>query len=359
MPLADLMARAREIRDRQWGRTVTYSRKVFVPLTNMCRDTCGYCVFVQHPDLPTARIMTPDEVSEVVREGARTGCKEVLFSLGEKPELRYPKARDRLAALGFSRMSDYLREMCAWVLRETALVPHVNAGTLAEDEIAMLRPVCGSMGMMVENLSRRMTAPGMPHHACPDKTPAQRLRTLERAGRARVPFTTGILIGIGETWAERVEALAAIADLHRRHGHIQEVIVQNFRAKLGIAMADHPEPSADEMLRTIAAARLILPPEVSVQAPPNLSDRHGDYIAAGINDWGGISPVTIDHINPEAAWPEITMLRRTTEAAGHMLAERLTVYPDFLNGRFSAPPLLSRLTAMAGGDGLAAAPAAS
>lgn len=353
-PLADLMARAAALRDARWGRRVTYSRKVFVPLTNMCRDTCGYCVFVQHPDLAGARIMAPDEVMEVVHAGQRLGCKEVLFSLGEKPERRYPAAARRLAALGHTRMTDYLAEMCARVLRESTLIPHVNAGTLAGDEIAMLRAVSGSMGMMVENLSRRMTAPGMPHHACPDKVPLQRVRTLERAGRAKVPFTTGILIGIGETWAERVEALTAIADLHRRHGHIQEVIVQNFQAKPGIAMSGHPEPSLEDMLRTLAAARLILPPEISLQAPPNLSDRHQVYIAAGINDWGGISPLTIDYINPGHAWPQIDRLRRTTEAAGCVLEERLTVYPDFLTPRFTEPRIAEKLAALKRSDGLAA-----
>ena len=354
MSLPDLMARAAALRDARWGRRLTYSRKVFVPLTNMCRDTCGYCVFVQHPDLAAARIMTPEEVAATVREGERLGCKEVLFSLGEKPEQRYPAAAKRLAALGYVRMTDYLRDMCSWVLAETTLLPHVNAGTLSDQEIAMLRPVSGSMGMMVENLSRRMTLPGMPHHACPDKVPVQRLRTLERTGLAKVPFTTGILIGIGETWEERIQALNAIADMHRRHGHIQEVIVQNFQAKQGIAMADHPEPTLDDMLRTLAAARLILPPDVSLQAPPNLSDRHGAYIAAGINDWGGVSPVTIDYINPDHAWPAIEALRRTTEAAGYALEERLTVYPGYLSRDFTELAVATRLAKLARDDGLAA-----
>lgn len=354
VPLPDLMARAAAVRDDHWGQRLTYSRKVFVPLTNMCRDTCGYCVFVQHPDLASARIMTPDEVMKVVCEGERLGCKEVLFSLGEKPELRYPAAARRLEKLGYTRMTDYLADMCAWVLRETSLIPHVNAGTLTEDEITMLRPVSGSMGMMVENLSRRMTQPGMPHHACPDKVPLQRMRTLERAGQAKVPFTTGILIGIGETWDERIEALQAIADCHRQYGHIQEVIVQNFQTKAGIAMADHPEPTLDDMLRTLAAARLILPAEISLQAPPNLSDRHGAYIAAGINDWGGISPLTIDYINPDHAWPEIDTLRETTRAAGYDLQERLTVYPDYLADGFTDTQVAGKLAGMARADGLAA-----
>ena len=350
-----LMASASAIRDRAFGKTITYSRKVFVPLTNMCRDTCGYCVFVKHPSLPEARIMTPDEVKGVVRAGERLGCKEVLFSLGEKPELRYDEAKAGLAALGYARMTDYLRDMCAWVIAETGLVPHVNAGTLDEDEIAMLKPVSGSMGMMLETVARRLMGEGMAHHACPDKVPVQRLRTLERAGRARVPFTTGILIGIGETFEERLSSLEAIRDLHLCHGHIQEVIVQNFQAKRGIAMADHPEPTLQDMLRTLAAARLILPADISLQAPPNLSERHDAYIAAGINDWGGISPVTIDHINPDHAWPAIARLRATTEAGGFDLKERLTVYPRFLEPEagFMDEAVSEKLAGLARADGLA------
>lgn len=350
-----LMVEAAAVRDRAFGKTITYSRKVFVPLTNMCRDTCGYCVFVKHPSSPEATIMTPDQVKKVVLAGEELGCKEVLFSLGEKPELRYDQARDRLAKLGFARMTDYLREICAWVIDETGLIPHVNAGSLAEDEVAMLKPVSGSMGMMLENVSRRLMDKGMPHYACPDKVPVQRLRTLERAGVLRVPFTTGILIGIGETFEERIDSLQAIRDVHRRYGHIQEVIVQNFQAKRGIAMADHPEPTLDDMLRTLAAARLILPEEISLQAPPNLSDRHSAYIEAGINDWGGISPLTIDHINPDHAWPAIGRLRATTEEKGYQLEERLTVYPDFLHKHdgFLAPTIAQKLKPMTRVDGLA------
>lgn len=353
--LRQLMAEAAAVRDRAFGKTITYSRKVFVPLTNMCRDTCGYCVFVKHPSSPEARIMTPDDVMTVVRAGERLACKEVLFSLGEKPERRYSDARLRLAELGYRSMTDYLQAMCSLVIEQTSLVPHVNAGTLDDDEIAMLRPVSGSMGMMLETVSRRLMEEGMAHHACPDKVPVQRLRTLERAGRARVPFTTGILIGIGETFAERIESLEAIRDMHRRHGHIQEVIVQNFQAKSGIAMADHPEPTLDDMLRTLAAARLILPDDISLQAPPNLSERHGAYIAAGINDWGGISPITIDHINPDHAWPAIGRLRATTEAEGFSLQERLTVYPRFLEPikGFVDEAVSEKLRGLARADGLA------
>lgn len=354
--LDQLMAEARAIRDCHWSKSITYSRKVFVPLTNMCRDTCGYCVFVKHPMSPEATIMTPEQVQNVVRAGERLACKEVLFSLGEKPELRFDQAKAWLAKLGYERMTDYLRDMCAWVIDETSLVPHVNAGSLDDDEIDMLKPVSGSMGMMLENVSKRLTAKGMPHFACPDKVPIQRLRTLERAGQARVPFTTGILIGIGETFEERIESLNAIRDVHRRYGHIQEVIVQNFQAKRGIAMADHPEPSLEDMLRTLAAARLILPPEISLQAPPNLSKRHQAYIAAGINDWGGISPLTIDYINPDHAWPAIVRLRATTAAEGYELEERLTVYPDYLNEDrgFVDPTVAKKLKPLARPDGLAA-----
>lgn len=353
--LQALMAAAAAVRDRAFGKTITYSRKVFVPLTNMCRDTCGYCVFVKHPGSPEARIMTPEQVKSVVCAGERLGCKEVLLSFGEKPERRYREAKDRLASLGHVNMTDYARDMCAWVIEETGLIPHVNAGTLSPDEIAMLKPVSGSMGMMLESVSRRLMAKGMAHHACPDKVPVQRLRTLERAGEARVPFTTGILIGIGETFAERIDSLLAIREVHQRFGHVQEVIVQNFQAKPGIAMADHPEPTLHDMLRTLAAARLILPDGISLQAPPNLEKRHGAYIAAGLNDWGGISPLTIDHINPDHAWPAVDRLRRTTEAEGYDLQERLTVYPGFLDQDrgFLVEGVAAKLRPMARHDGLA------
>lgn len=350
-----LMAEASAIRDAYWGRIVTYSRKAFVPLTNMCRDTCGYCTFVKHPDTPHARIMTPEQVLDTARRGQREGCKELLFSLGEKPELRYAKARDALAALGHESMTGYLRAMCELVLKETSLLPHVNAGTLSDEEIEMLRPVAASMGMMLETISRRLTRKGEAHYACPDKVPVQRLRTLERAGQRQVPFTTGLLIGIGETFQERVDALHAINDAHARHGHIQEVIIQNFQRKPDIAMADHPEPSLADMLRTIATARIILAPEIGLQAPPNLSARHIAYLQAGINDWGGISPVTIDFINPQHEWPEIDALSRSSAEAGFELRERLTVYPRYLLGaeRFISSGLRARVASMAHADGLA------
>lgn len=352
--LAQLMAEAASVRAAHWGDTVTYSRKVFAPLTTMCRDTCGYCAFVKHPDEPGAAIMTPDEVLETARKGEATGCKELLFSLGEKPELRYEKAAQALGALGFSSMIDYLAAMCALVLEETSLLPHVNAGTLTDDEIEKLKPVSASMGMMLETVSNRLMQQGMPHYKCPDKTPKARLRTLETAGRNKVPFTTGLLIGIGETWQERVEALAAINAVHQRYGHIQEVIIQNFQAKPGIAMEHHSEPFLDDMLRTLATARLMLDPSISLQAPPNLSARHADYLSAGINDWGGISPVTIDFINPGHPWPQLDRLAQSSAKAGLQLQERLTVYPAYLTtADYIAPDVAARAQAMARGDGLA------
>lgn len=350
-----LSQQAAAVRDTYWGRTLTYSRKVFVPLTNMCRDDCGYCTFVQKPGTPNARVMTPDEVMAVVHEGERQGCKEVLFSLGEKPELRYFEAREALLRLGHSSMVDYLAQMCERVLAESSLLPHVNAGTLSSRDIEKLKPVSASMGMMLENVSRRLIQRGQAHYACPDKVPLQRIRTLERAGEQGVPFTTGILIGIGENWAERVDSLITINNLHRRYGHIQEVIVQNFRAKPGTAMAHHPEPGLDDMVRTLVLARLVLDPAISVQAPPNLQQRFGAYIAAGINDWGGISPLTLDHINPERAWPQIESLRQATAGCGYGLAERLAVYPHYQQypDRFFAAPIADRLAGIARADGLA------
>ena len=328
--LPTLLQSAAKIRDDTWGKEITYSRKVFIPLTNMCRDTCTYCTFVKHPSKPEARILTPEQVLFMAKQGEAHGCKEVLFSLGEKPELRYPEAKKKLAILGYNRMTSYLRDMCKLILDKTSLLPHVNAGTLSNQEIDELKPVSASMGMMLETITKRLSKKGGPHYACPDKTPIQRLRTLSRVGKKNVPFTTGLLIGIGETFEERIEALEEINKIHAKYGNIQEVIIQNFRRKPDIKMANHPEPTLEAMLRTIAAARIILNPEISLQAPPNLSDRHIKYIQAGINDWGGISPVTIDFINPEHAWPDIEKLRTSCIKAGYKLNERLTVYPKYI-----------------------------
>jgi len=330
LDLPTLLQSAAKIRDDMWGKEITYSRKVFIPLTNMCRDTCSYCTFVKHPSKPEARILTPEQVLFMAKQGEAHGCKEVLFSLGEKPELRYPEAKKKLALLGYNKMTSYLRDMCELILNKTSLLPHVNAGTLSNQEIDELKPVSASMGMMLETITKRLSKKGGPHYACPDKTPIQRLRTLSRVGKKKVPFTTGLLIGIGETFEERIEALEEINKIHAKYGNIQEVIIQNFRKKPDIKMANHPEPTLEAMLRTIAAARIILNPEISLQAPPNLSDRHIKYIQAGINDWGGISPVTIDFINPEHAWPDIEKLRISCIEAGYKLNERLTVYPKYI-----------------------------
>ena len=351
----ELMRKASSVRDDFWGNEITYSRKIFVPLTNMCRDNCGYCTFVKHPDSPEAQIMPPDQVLRVAREGQKHGCKEVLFSLGEKPELRYERARTALKLLGFESMIQYVREMCELVLKETSLLPHVNAGTMTDNDFILLKPVAASMGMMLETSSKRLTQKGQAHFACPDKVPIQRLRTLERAGLNKVPFTTGLLIGIGETRQERIQALHDINYSHLKHGHIQEVIIQNFVPKPNIAMADHPEPKLEEMLWTIATARLILDPTISLQVPPNLSERHIQYLRAGINDWGGISPLTIDFINPERDWPEINALAKSTSDAGFILRERLTVYPSYQKalGTFLSLDIHRRIVELSRRDGLA------
>lgn len=347
--------RAAAIRDAAWGRTITYSRKVFIPLTNLCLDRCGYCVFARPPEEEAARYMTPEEVLAVAERGRDLGCKEALFSLGERPELRHAKARESLARLGYATTLEYLRAMCALALEETGLLPHANPGTLSEEEMSTLVPVTGSMGMMLENVSERLMEPGQVHHQCPDKLPARRLATLEAAGRLRVPFTTGILIGIGETWDERLATLEAIRRMHEEFGNIQEVIVQNFRAKPGIRAASWPEPALADMLRTIAAARLILPPDVGIQAPPNLmSEEYGRYIDAGLSDWGGVSPATADFINPERAWPKIAELAAATAARGYELKERLTIYPKYISDRYVASKMRGQIGRLAGRDGLPA-----
>jgi FO synthase len=322
----------------------------------MCRDECKYCTFVQRPDSGNAQIMTPQQVLAVVKQGQRMGCKEVLFSLGEKPELRYREARQALAKLGFTSMVDYLAEVCALVLKETTLLPHVNAGTMDGPEFRKLKAVSASMGMMLETVSNRLLEKGQAHFACPDKVPATRLATIVSAGEHQVPYTTGILIGIGETWQERIDSLLAINELHLKYGHIQEVIVQNFCAKSGTEMASYPEPDLDDMLRTLAVARLLLAPSISLQAPPNLQQRYKDYIGSGINDWGGISPLTKDFINPERAWPQIQQLAKATSECGYQLQERLAVYPAYLNkADYFNDEIKQRLDDMSRMDGLARA----
>src|SRR5438094_962843 len=314
--LGELLARAAEARDRH-GRVVTFSAKVFVPLTTLCRDDCGYCTFRRDPGQPGAHTMSPEEVVALARAGARLGAKEALFSLGDRPEARFAEHREFLRARGHRSTLGYLRAVCELTLRESSLLPHANPGVMAERDLAALREVTVSMGLMLETVLERLLRPGLVHDRAPDKVPTRRLRTIALAGKLSIPFTTGILIGIGETPRERVDALAAIRDLQERYGHLQEVIIQNFRAKPRIPMRDQPEPPLADLLRTLAVARLLLGPEVNIQAPPNLSPRvYPRLLAAGLNDWGGISPLTPDHLNPEKPWPLITELRRATAGLG-------------------------------------------
>ena len=330
--LEELCAEARALRR---GPLVTYSPKVFIPLTKLCRDVCHYCTFAAPPRRGERAYMSIEEVLEVARAGRAAGCREALFTLGDKPELRYRAAREELAALGCASTLEYLARAAEAVLEETGLLPHLNPGVMSRADLELLRPVSASMGIMLETMAERLSQRGEPHFGSPDKLPAARLETLRLAGELRVPFTTGILIGIGETREERLEALAAIAALHERYGHIQEMIVQNFRAKAGTKMADAPEPSLEDHLWTIAAARLLLPADVHLQAPPNLAfDEFPRLLDAGIDDWGGVSPVTIDHVNPEAPWPELELLEQATESRGLQLAARLPVYPEFVSGRW-------------------------
>jgi FO synthase len=352
--LEDLCAEARALRDEGHGRLVTYSPKVFIPLTTLCRDVCHYCTFARPPRRGERAYMSIDEVLEVARAGAAAGCREALFTLGDKPELRYRLAREELAALGCASTLEYLGRAAEAVLDETGLLPHLNPGVMSRDDLAALRPVSASMGIMLETASDRLSARGGPHFGSPDKLPAVRLETIDAAGEARVPFTTGILIGIGETRAERIEALLAIRDLGERHGHVQEVIVQNFRAKPGTRMAGAPEPSLDELLWTIAVARILLGPRWHVQAPPNLSyDDFPRLLDAGIDDWGGVSPVTIDHVNPEAPWPEVERLRAATESRGLELAPRLAVYPEWIDGEWVDPRVMPAVLRASDSLGLA------
>jgi FO synthase len=335
---------------------VTYSPKVFIPLTKLCRDVCHYCTFAHPPRRGERAYMTADEVLAIARAGAEADCHEALFTLGDKPELRYRAAREELAALGCETTIEYLARMCELVLAETGLLPHVNPGVMTRAELALLRAVSASQGIMLETTSERLSQKGGPHYGSPDKWPQRRLETIRLAGELAIPFTTGILIGIGETRAERIEALEAIRALHDRYGHIQEVIVQNFRAKPGTKMATHPEPPLDDLLWTAHTARDVLGPHMKIQVPPNLS--YGDFprlLEAGIDDWGGVSPVTIDHVNPEAPWPEIARLRAATEAAGFELAARLPIYPGYVADleRWADPRVAREIRQHADADGLA------
>jgi 7,8-didemethyl-8-hydroxy-5-deazariboflavin synthase CofG subunit len=352
--LPTLLAAARAAKENFKPGVITYSRKVFLPLTNLCRDYCGYCTFRRDPGDPDAHTMTPEEVLTVARAGEKLGCTEALFSLGDKPELLFPEMRDTLHDLGYKSTLHYLEAMCELVLRETSLLPHPNPGLLSAEWITRLAAVSPSMGLMLETTSSALLGPGKAHDNAPDKVPAKRLRTIEEAGKQNVPFTTGLLIGIGETAEDRVDTLLAIRELHQRYGHIQEVIVQNFRAKPTIPMAHVPEPGSNEMLRTVAVARLLMP-NVNIQAPPNLNaPYYEELLDAGLNDWGGISPLTPDYINPEKPWPHLEQLRMRTESKGFQLRQRLPVYPEFLPGVMLRSGLLTeKLEAASNAAGLA------
>ena len=329
-PLHALLDAAAAVRDRFKGRSVSYSRKVFIPLTHLCRDYCGYCTFRADPQPGVQGYMSPDEVLAIAEAGRRAGCKEALFSLGDQPERVFPEAKDFLKTLGFDTTLEYLAAMCELVLEKTGLLPHSNPGVMGAEDLRRLRVTNVSAGLMLESASPRLLRFGGPHWKAPDKVPLLRLRTIEKAGELSMAFTTGVLIGIGETAEERVDALLAIGAAHKKHGHIQEVIIQPFRAKPDIRMAKAPEPSSEDLQRTIGVARLILGGEMNIQSPPNLlSEDYPELLKAGINDWGGISPVTKDFINPEAAWPQISSLAARTANAGFVLRERLAIYPEF------------------------------
>ena len=353
--LSAMCRAASSMRDMGKGRTVSFSPKVFIPLTHMCRDFCGYCIFRKTPEQAGDRLyMTPEQVLDVVKAGQRLGCTEALFTLGERPEQRYPEAKEWLEKRGFKTTLEYLAHINRLVVEETSLLPHANPGTMSRREMAALQPYNPSMGLMLESTSPALHGPGGPHEFAPSKRPRVRLRTIELAGELRLPFTTGILIGIGESRDDRIESLLAMRDLHRRFGHVQEVIVQNFRAKPNTAMQDKLDADTVELLWSVSAARLILGMEANVQVPPNLSaDNYRIYLDAGINDWGGVSPLTIDFVNPEAPWPALTNLLEQTEAAGFLLKPRLPVYPEYFmaTGEYLSEGLRDKVRALADDEG--------
>jgi 7,8-didemethyl-8-hydroxy-5-deazariboflavin synthase CofG subunit len=336
-----LLSAAREAKEKFKPCVITYSRKVFIPLTNLCRDYCGYCTFRRDPGQLGALTMAPEQVLEVARAGEKMGCTEALFSLGDKPELIFPEMRDSLRRLGYKSTLQYLEAMCELVLRQTSLLPHPNPGLLSAEWIRRLATVSPSMGIMLESTNDSLLQLGNAHYNAPDKVPAKRLHMIEEAGKQNVPFTTGLLIGIGESLEDRIDTLLAIREMHRRYGHIQEVIIQNFRSKPDIPMRDAPEPTRDDMLRTVAVARLLMP-DMNIQAPPNLSAPYYDELLdAGINDWGGISPLTPDFINPEKPWPHLQQLEARTNAKGYRLRQRLPVYPEFVSAVTARAGLVS------------------
>jgi 7,8-didemethyl-8-hydroxy-5-deazariboflavin synthase CofG subunit len=343
--LDGLLDAASALRDRFKGRIVTYSRKIFLPITNLCRDRCGYCTFRKDPDDPDAWTMSPFEIEDVLIRGQAKGCKEALMCLGDKPEAAFPSYRETLARFGHRTTAEYVARACE-VAIGYGFLPHTNAGVLSKDEMSLLKSVNASLGLMLENVSPRLSQKGMPHFSAPDKHPDVRLRMIREAGELSIPFTTGILIGIGETREERVDSLLAIRQLHETYGHIQEVIIQNFRAKPDTRMAGCLEPDALEIARTTATARLILGGSMNIQVPPNLNpNEHHVLLRAGINDWGGISPVTHDYVNPEAAWPHLDTLAETCRSAGFTLRERLAIYDEYVDRSNFLPTALRPLVA--------------
>jgi FO synthase len=347
-----LFAEARRLRDAGKGRTITYSPKVFIPVTTLCRDTCTYCTFAKPPGAG-GEYLVPDDVMAIVKAGAAHGCTEALFTLGDKPEARWPQATEFLERFGRASTIEYVRWLCERVNAETPLFPHANPGLLDEAAIESLRPSNASMGLMLENISPRLLEPGMPHHNCPDKDPKERVATIEAAGRCKVPFTTGILVGIGETPEEIIDSLLALAELQKDWGHIQEVIVQNFRAKSDTRMRHDAEPTIQYFARVVAVARWILGADMNLQVPPNLTDDFGVYLDAGVNDWGGVSPLTIDWVNPEAPWPHLQRLRAVTEGAGFELRPRLPVYPEFVGEEWIDPDLIPKVVSASDEQGYA------
>jgi len=341
-----MLSAAAELRDRGKGRDVTYSRKVFLPVTNLCRDRCTYCTFRKDPGDPGAWTMMPDEITAWSRRGAQLGCKEALMCLGDKPEVAFKEYRATLNQLGVRSTIEYVGRACELAIDE-GLLPHTNAGLMTRDEMAMLRPLNASMGLMLENISPRLRASGGVHQWAPDKEPRLRIKMTEEAGELRIPFTSGILIGIGESIVERAQSLVAIRDIHENHGHIQEVIIQNFRAKPEIPMANAPEPDEIDMARTLATARLLLGAKMNVQAPPNLSPNQIElFLRAGINDWGGISPLSKDYVNPESPWPHLERLAERCDRSGFRLRERLAIYPEYISDEWLDPAIASRVRAM-------------
>jgi 7,8-didemethyl-8-hydroxy-5-deazariboflavin synthase CofG subunit len=329
--LPAIMSCASTIRNTKKGHLISYSKKVFIPLTNMCRNNCGYCGFRRGPEDPASKMMMPDEVIKLAKMAVKAGCREALFVLGEKPEIAHLKAMKKLGSLGYSSTADYLHDICKMILNETALLPHSNLGILSREELVSLKDVNASMGLMLESSSARLCDKGGPHQHSPGKRPNLRLKTIEEAGRLKIPMTTGILIGIGETPEERIDSLYDLKRIHDRYNHIQEVIIQNFRAQTQTPMENNAEPDLSEIARTVAVARIIFQGKTNIQAPPNLIP--GNYqmmLDAGINDWGGISDVTHDLVNPRSPWPKVEELRKATNAAGFQLRMRLPIYPEYI-----------------------------